>query len=517
MTTVKCVNLFRVVIREGILSLTLLLFAACGGGESSGSHVALQTVAITPASPSQQLGMTLQLVATGMYSDGTTRDISSMATWSSSKASVAAVSAVGLVSTVTIGTATITATLGGVEGSATMMVTPGPAIESILYTFGTVPPVFLAPNSPLFQGSDGNFYGTTSNGGANGDGTVYKITPTGIETVLYSFGASPVDATAPFGSLIQASDGNFYGATLGGGAQGFCDIGPCGTVYKITPAGVETVLHSFAYGASPPDAYAPVGSLIQASDGNFYGMAGGGANLCNSNIGRLLNCGAVYTITPAGVETVLYSFGASASDGYAPVGSLIQASDGNFYGTTGNGGTNSFGTVFKITPAGIETVLYSFGASPVDATSPSFGSLIQASDGNFYGMTPVGGADGVGTVYKITPAGAETVLYSFGASPSDGANPNGSLIQASDGNFYGMTSNGGANSCPAGSPIRNSCGTVFKITPAGVETILYSFGASASDGYGPWGTLVQASDGNFYGVTEGGGSQKSGTVFKLVP
>jgi uncharacterized repeat protein (TIGR03803 family) len=511
----RCVNVFRVAVRNPILSVMLLLLAACGGSDSSSNNVALRTVGVTPASPSQQLGKTLQLVATGTYSDGTTRDVSSTATWMSSKTSVAAISAAGLVSTASIGAVTITATLDGVAGKAIMTVTPGPAIESTLYTFGTAASAHLASNSPLFQASDGDFYGTTATGGANGNGTVYKITAAGIETVLYSFGASPADAANPYASVIQASDGNFYGTTYEGGAQSYCGIGSCGTVYKITPGGVETVLHSFSDG----DAYEPAGALIQASDGNFYGLAGGGANGCNSGIGRLDGCGSVYMITPAGVETVIYSFGASASDGYSPVGALIQASDGNFYGTTQKGGTNGVGTVFKVTPAGIETVLYSLGASPSDAASPSwpFTSLIQASDGNFYGTTQKGGTNGFGTVYRITAAGVETVLYSFGASPSDGVYPGGSLIQASDGNFYGMTSNGGANTCPAGSPFPNSCGTAFEITPAGVETILYSFGASASDGSNPNGNLVQASDGNFYGVTDGGGSQQSGTVFKLIP
>jgi uncharacterized repeat protein (TIGR03803 family) len=462
---------FRVADRNLILSLMLLLLAACGGSDSSSNNVALRTIGVTPASSSQQLGKTLQLVATGTYSDGTTRDVSSTATWMSSKTSVAAISAAGLVSTVSIGAVTITATLDGVAGQAIMTVTPGPAIESTLYTFGTAAPILEDPNSPLLQASDGDFYGTTATGGANGNGTVYKITAAGIETVLYSFGASPADATNPYGSLIQATDGNFYGTTSEGGAQRVCGVGLCGAVYKITPAGVETVLHSFTdapYGASPSHAYGPRGGMIQASDGNFYGTAGGGANRCNSDIGRLVGCGSVYMITPAGVETVIYSFGASASDGTSPVGALIQASDGNFYGTTSAGGANGFGTVFKVTPAGIETVLHSFGASPSDGRNlfpPPFESLIQASDGNFYGMTP----------------------------------------------------GGGANTCPAGSPLTNSCGTVFEITPAGVETILYSFGASASDGSNPEGNLVQASDGNFYGVTEGGGSQKSGTVFKLIP
>jgi uncharacterized repeat protein (TIGR03803 family) len=210
----------------------------------------------------------------------------------SSKTSVAAISAAGLVSTASIGAVTITATLDGVAGQAIMTVTPGPAVESILYTFGTAASVFEASNSPLFQASDGDFYGTTATGGANGNGTVYKITAAGIETVLYSFGASPSDGAYPGGSLIQASDGNFYGMTPSGGAN------TC-----------------------------PAGSPIPNS------------------------CGTAFTITPAGVETILYSFGASASDGSNPQGNLVQASDGNFYGVTeGGGGSQKSGTVFKLIP-----------------------------------------------------------------------------------------------------------------------------------------------------------------------
>jgi uncharacterized repeat protein (TIGR03803 family) len=294
------VNVFCAVIRNSILSLMLLLLAACGGGGSGSNNVVLQAIAITPTNPGQQLGMTLQLVATGTYSGGTTRDVSSTATWSSSNTSVATVSAAGLVSTVAIGTSTITATSGGVMGRGTMVVTARPATESILYTFGT----------------------TAS------------------------------DAVQPSGSLLQASDGNFYGTTVSGGANSCTLIGPngCGTVFKITPAGVETILHSF--GASASDGWGP-SPLIQASDGNFYGTTiGGGANSCSG----ANYCGTVFTITPAGVETIVYSFGAPASDGSEPVGSLIQASDGNFYGVTDrvgspNGlGSLDSGTVFKLVP-----------------------------------------------------------------------------------------------------------------------------------------------------------------------
>ena len=363
----------------------------------------------------------------------------------------------------------------------------GPGTESVLYSFDG-PTDGAGPNGDLIQASDGNLYGTTWGGGAYDFGTVFRITPAGTETVLYSFAGPTADGAHPNGDLIQASDGNFYGMTLQGGASTYF-----GTIFKFTPAGTESVLHSFNNG--PTDGGRANGNLIQASDGNFYGMTQvGGAN----------GYGTVFKVTPAGTETVLCSFKGGPSDGAAALGSLIQASDGNFYGMTAEGGANNFGTVFKITPAGSEVVLYSFKGGVSDGADPA-NSLIQASDGNFYGMTAEGGANNFGTVFKITPAGSEVVLYSFKGGPSDGAGPNGDLIQASDDNFYGMTYGGGAN----------GFGTIFKITPAGTETVLYSFKGGPSDGASPIDSLIQTSDGNLYGMTQGGGVIGAGIVFEF--
>jgi uncharacterized repeat protein (TIGR03803 family) len=189
---------------------------------------------------------------------------------------------------------------------------------------------------------------------------------------------------------------------------------------------------------------------------------------------------------------------------------LIEGTDGNFYGTTTLGGAHGGGTVFKITLAGVETVLYSFGATNTDAFEPRAG-LILGSDGNFYGTTYAGGAhQQSGTVFKITPTGAETVLYSFGATSTDAALPVAGLIQGTDGNFYGTTSSGGTNGVVA-----LTAGTVFKVTPAGVETVLHSFGTSSTDGAEPEGALIQGADGNLYGTTFLGGANSEGTVFKI--
>jgi uncharacterized repeat protein (TIGR03803 family) len=242
----------------------------------------------------------------------------------------------------------------------------------------------------LVQGTDGYFYGT-GGGGAKGFGTVFKITPAGVETVLYSFSGNTTsytlggttDGGAPSGALVQGSDGNFYGTTMSGGAD------DAGTVYKITPAGVETVLYSFniASGLS-----GPAGALIEGSDGNFYGTTAPG-------IGQ---GGAVFKITPGGVVTVLYVFQSGANKIY-PSGPLIKGSDGNFYGTAQwwDGSDASLpqnGAVFMVTPTGVETTLHTFTGG-ADGSLPN--SLIQGSGGNFYGTTYEGGASNQGTVFTF--------------------------------------------------------------------------------------------------------------------
>ncbi len=353
--------------------------------------------------------------------------------------------------------------------------------ETVLHSFLGAPADGAYPQSTLIQGSDGNFYGTTGTGGTVSQGTMFKITPQGVETVLYSFGVG-TDGQVPEATLIQGSDGNFYGTTGYGGTAGL------GTVFKITPLGVETVLHSFTGGG---DGVVPEVALVQGSDGNFYGTTA---------FGGAANRGTVFKITPLGVETVLHSFG-SGSDGTIPDSVLIQGSDGNFYGTTTTGGSAASGTVFAVTPLGVETVLYSFGSS-ADGNFPLAG-LTQSTDGNFYGTTGSGGTANAGTFFKITPLGAETVLHSFG-SGTDGAIPEAVLIQESDGNFYGTTASGGTA----------DSGSIFMVTPLGVETVLHSFG-NGNDGATPEAPLIQGTDGHFYGTTGNGGTAGFGTVFRF--
>lgn len=349
---------------------------------------------------------------------------------------------------------------------------------TLLYSFAGGSSDGANPYHSLIQASDGNFYGTTLKGGSSSDGTIVEITPSGAESVLYSFTKS-----GPYAGLTQASDHNFYGTTQDEGT------GSSGTIFELTPSGSESVLYSFPAGNSEPYC-----GVIQGSDGDFYGT---------TSYNGTSDHGTVFKIAPGGTETVLHVFPkVSSGDGAYPYAGVIQASDGNFYGTTYNGGANSDGTVFKVTPGGTETVVYSF-AGGTDGANP-YAGVIQGSDGNFYGTTYNGGAHGLGTVYKLTPGGIETVLYSF-AGGSDGANPEAGLTQGSDGNLYGATYLGGAG----------SLGTVFRLTPGGTETVLHSFAGGSSDGANDWANLVQGSDGNLYGTTYAGGAGGLGTFFKI--
>lgn len=336
--------------------------------------------------------------------------------------------------------------------------------------------------SGLIQASDGNLYGTTSQAGTSGAGTVFRMTPSGVITTLHSFSGN--DGARPQAALVQASDGNFYGATNLGGASNV------GTVFRITPAGALTTLHSF----SGPDGKGPqFGRWIQAADGSLYGttMQGGAKNL-----------GTIFRITLSGDFTSLHSF--SGSEGSFPSGGLIQLKDGSFYGTAALGGAGGVGTVFRMTANGTVTNLHSFVRS--DGSYPG-AELIEGSDGSLYGTTSTGGMLNTvlnrGSIFKITPAGAFTSLHSF--RQVDGTYAGAGLTRGADGSFYGTTNQGGTG----------SVGTVFKMDAAGSVTVLHHFGGS--DGANPEATLIQASDGSFYGTTNQGGPGNDGTVFKVTP
>jgi uncharacterized repeat protein (TIGR03803 family) len=373
------------------------------------------------------------------------------------------------------------------------MATASPAQTlTTLHDFAGQPNDGRKPYAGLVQGTDGNFYGTTYYGGANDKGTVFKITPDGTVTTLYSFACSGSSGCCPYGGLVQGADGNFYGTT----SQGGPGSNNAGAVFKITPSGTLTTLHNFCTQNNCDDGYDAYGTLIQATDGNFYGTTSQG--------GTHQENGTVFKITPSGTLTTLHSF--DGTDGAYPTAGLIEGSDGNFYGTTRDGGTDGYhyGTVFKITANGTFTLLHTFEGS--DGGDP-YARLIQATDGNFYGTTTTAGAHSAGTVFKITSGGTLTTLYNFcaGGYPcADGEAPYAALVQA-DGNFYGTTEIGGAN----------NDGTIFEITPSGTLTTLHSF--AVSDGAMPYGGVIQATDGNFYGTTYTGGANDDGTVFKLTP
>ncbi len=355
-----------------------------------------------------------------------------------------------------------------------------------LYSFrGT--PEGADPRALLTQGSDGNFYGATVAGGTSNSGTIFRVTAAGSFTNLYSFSGG-LDGQTPIGTLVQV-DTNFYGTTGAGGTASN------GTVFRISSTGSFTNLHLF----SGADGAGPYTGLVLGGDGNFYGT---------TLLGGASNAGTVFRISPAGSFTNLYSF-SGYPDGAGPTQPVL-GSDGNFYGVTAAGGTNfvvnggvtniPFGTVFKITPGGSLTSLYSFAGSP-DGQQPT--GLTLGSDGSFYGTTRLGGTSNLGTVFRITPAGSLTNLYSFRGSP-DGASPVIQPTLGSDGNIYGTTSIGGTS----------NKGTVYRITPAGILTNLHSF-AGGLDGLTPIAGLSQGSDGNFYGMTSMGGTSNKGTLFKL--
>lgn len=380
----------------------------------------------------------------------------------------------------------------------------------VIYSFGA-PPDGNKPEASLID-VGGTLYGTTAGGGSyscvsssnpDGCGTVFTITPSGVEKVLYRFGAPP-DGDTPTASLLDVS-GTLYGTTSFGGSYtcGYPNYFSCGTVFSITTSGTETVLHSFG----GRDGVQPDASLIEVK-GTLYGTtAGGGANYCSTYY--FIFCGTVFSITPGGDETVVHSFGYGRHP-YFPHGSLIDAG-GALYGTTNGGGVHEKGTVFRITPSGKMKVLHSFGKGN-DGKYP-VADVIEA-DGTFYGTTPGGGAYscgsrgfGCGTVFSITQSGTEKVLHSFG-SGTDGSNPKSGLI-ALHGKLYGTTPNGGGSGCGG-----YGCGTVFSITTSGTEKVLHDFGGA--DGSLPAAGLVDVK-GTLYGTTEHGGAAGNGTVFALTP
>ena len=358
---------------------------------------------------------------------------------------------------------------------------------SVLYSF-LGPPDGGFPEAALIN-VGGTLYGTTVEGGANNYGSVFTLTPAGVENVIYSFKGSLTgpDGGGPSGRLIDV-DSTLYGTTEAGGDGG------CGTVFKVTPTGHETVLHSF--GCSDGDQ--PLGGLIDVG-GTLYGTteSGGSGDL-----------GTVFKVTRAGKETVLHSFGATG-DGTYPEAGLIDVG-GTLYGTTLKGGTNNLGTVFTISTTGVESVLYSFQGG-ADANSP-MAPLLNVG-GTFYGTASGGGGNlcekgtyTCGAIFTVTPKGREAVLYSFQGKP-DGMYPEAGLINV-NGTLYGTTAGGGTGRNCAG----EGCGTIFKLTLTGIETIVHSL--TPDDGIRPNASLLKLGH-LLYGMAPGFGASGNGSVFTV--
>ena len=372
--------------------------------------------------------------------------------------------------------------------------------ESVLYTFCSIgAPQYCydgaQPTGNLVLDSHGNLYGTTTWGGSEvAGGTVFKVTPSGTETVLHGFdgaGGGPDGYNPYFAGVVFDKAGNLYGATDLGGAD------RAGTVFELSPTGTETVLHTFAY--NDAGGTGPLAGVILDKAGNIYGTtATGGTG--NNGYGY----GTVFKITPTGTYTVLYSFTGGTDSCFPQNAALVLGKKGFLYGTTSGESCSSFGTVFKLSPAGTMTVLHTFVNDRADGLDPKAGLVLDKA-GNLYGTTYFGGANASGTVFIVTPSGTETVLHSF--TGSDGANPQASVVRDVAGNIYGTTYYGGAH----------SLGTVFKLTPTGTETVLHSFAGYPADGAYPLTGVVLGKKGILYGATYGGGGVHYGMVFKLVP
>jgi uncharacterized repeat protein (TIGR03803 family) len=354
----------------------------------------------------------------------------------------------------------------------------------------------LTPQSPLIQGQDGNFYGTTTDGPGpitenwDGYGTIFRMTPSGTLTTLFAFNWT--NGAYPSGALLQAADGNFYGTTTSGG------VGR-GTMFRISPTGVFTLLGVFAGGSNP------LGDLVQGPDGFLYGVTEDGGDY-NSH-------GTVFRASTNGwswdeMSIYLHLFYPGSPEGYSPSGGLLLAKDGNFYGVTGG----DPGAIYRVTTNGTVAAVASFQQGPGNAVWP-VGKLLQADDGNFYGAA--GG--GLGTIFRLTPKGTLSTFARIGEDYT-GEDPVGGLVQARDGKIYGCTYEGGWD-YSGGGVFRmdtETCGcTNHAWTFCGNLNALFRFGETAS-GWHPYAGLVQGADGNLYGTTALGGSHGAGNIFRII-
>jgi uncharacterized repeat protein (TIGR03803 family) len=340
----------------------------------------------------------------------------------------------------------------------------------------------------LVQGLNGELYSTTA-GGNHNPGQVFEITADGhLKTLETLSGSSEA-------GLLLATDGNFYGTTLKAGEHNG------GRIFRMTPSGQVTNLYAFCAEADCADGEFPLGPLIQGTDGNLYGTTARGGPGCTE---YAFGCGTVFRITLGGEITTLYTFCLQAGclDGEGPYGAIVQAGDGNFYGITTAGGAGRSGTIYRLTPSGNFTLLYTFCTQSgcPDGSSPE-GGLAQGPDGALYGATV-----SYATVFKITLDGTFQVLAKLCPGP-ECSSAYAPPVPATDGDLYGMTAGAG----------KNHRGTIYRITTSGEPTRLYGFCSlqDCKDRGDPMGPIVQATDGILYGTTWGITGVSGGTVYKL--
>ena len=406
----------------------------------------------------------------------------------------------------------------------------GLAAEKTLLTFNGANG--KGPVAALTLDAAGNLYGTTPSGGTNGNGTVFKLTPTSNgqwkQSVLYAFDTShhPKGPWGPFSGVTFDSVGNLYGTTYYGGAStggSYCPTG-CGTVFKLTPTPTgpwkASILHSFT---GRKDGGNPNAGVVFDAQGNLYGAAlSGGTTSGDCPNG----CGVVFKVTLSAkglwTESVLHSFtgGRVNGDGAGPYATLIADKAGNLYGTTLGGGTSTgslicpsgCGTTFQLSPLTIGnwnySVIHSFVGGKEDGAGPVAGVIVDMA-GNLYGATAGGGAQAAGAIFELTPGSSgwtSMLLYSFHGL-ADGSTPDAPVVLDTAGNLYGTVVQNGSY----------GMGAVFELTPSGsgtwTETVLLSF--QGTHGSSPWAGLVLDAKGNLYGTTEFGGSASDGIVFEV--
>ena len=362
-------------------------------------------------------------------------------------------------------------------------------------------------DTELVMDSAGNLYGTSVQGGTYGGGTVFQVTPAGVHTVLYDF-TGGADGGEPYKGVTLDAQGDLYGTAVTGGG-GSCE-GGCGVAFKLSNSGgvwTQTVIHTFTGGN---DGSGPGSPVAIDKQGNVYGTTPtGGAN----------GMGVVYQLRPGATGgwtlRVIHTFTGGSDGGGGSASRLMIDATGNLYGVCTVGGTNGFGTVYKMSSVQGKwqfTTLYAFKDQP-DGALP-YGGVISDKAGNLYGTTYYAGVHDLGTVYKLTHGNGtwtESVLYSFKGG-TDGASPISSLVADAAGNLYGTTSDGGAAACV--------CGVIFKLTRGATgkwtESVAYRFPGMPQPGFA-YNGMVGDSAGNFYGATVHGGSGNDGAIYQFTP